>query len=87
MNSIMVNVDHESINVIDNNSDVTIGNSDGILNPGETAIIEIPLTNLGSEDVYTKQDGWTVCTKDKQPSAHFEHTITITNDGPRILTI
>ena len=46
-----------------------------------------PMINLGSEDVYTKQDGWTVCTKDKQPSAHFEHTITITNDGPRILTI
>ena len=46
-----------------------------------------PMINLGSEDVYTKQDGWTVCSKDKQPSAHFEHTITITDDGPRILTI
>lgn len=46
-----------------------------------------PMINLGSEDVYTKPDGWTVCTKDKQPSAHFEHTITITDDGPRILTI
>jgi len=56
------------------------------IEPGMCFAIE-PMINLGSEDVYTKSDGWTVCTKDKKPSAHFEHTITVTDDGPRVLTI
>ena len=46
-----------------------------------------PMINLGSESVYTKSDGWTVCTADGKPSAHFEHTVTVTEDGPEILTI
>ena len=46
-----------------------------------------PMINLGSPDIYTKQDGWTVCTKDGLPSAHFEHSITITNNGAEILTL
>ena len=46
-----------------------------------------PMINMGVPDVYTKKDGWTVCTKDGFPSAHFEHTITITDQGARILTI
>ena len=46
-----------------------------------------PMINLGSPDIYTKQDGWTVCTKDGLPSAHFEHSITITNNGAKILTV
>ena len=45
-----------------------------------------PMINLGTPDIYTKQDGWTVCTKDGLPSAHFEHSITITENGARILT-
>ena len=45
-----------------------------------------PMINMGSKEVYTKNDGWTICTKDGLPSAHFEHTITITEDGPQILT-
>jgi len=45
-----------------------------------------PMINMGSKDVYTKKDGWTICTKDGLPSAHFEHTITITDNGPEILT-
>ena len=46
-----------------------------------------PMINMGTPGVYTKKDGWTVCTKDGMPSAHFEHTITITKDGAKILTI
>jgi methionyl aminopeptidase len=45
------------------------------------------MINMGTPGVYTKKDGWTVCTKDGMPSAHFEHTITITEDGAKILTI
>ena len=45
-----------------------------------------PMINLGSEMVYTKSDDWTVCTQDGLPSAHFEHTITVTDDKPIILT-
>lgn len=46
-----------------------------------------PMINLGTPDVFTKKDGWTVCTKDRLPSAHFEHTITINENGAEILTI
>jgi len=46
-----------------------------------------PMINMGMPEVYTKKDGWTVCTKDGLPSAHFEHTITINETGARILTI
>ncbi len=45
-----------------------------------------PMINMGMPDVYTKEDGWTVCTKDGLPSAHFEHSITITENGAKILT-
>ncbi|MBD3165917.1 type I methionyl aminopeptidase [bacterium] len=45
-----------------------------------------PMINLGTWKVKVLDDGWTVVTQDGQPSAHFEHTIAITKDGPRILT-
>jgi len=45
-----------------------------------------PMINMGMPDIYTKKDGWTVCTKDGLPSAHFEHSITITDNGAQILT-
>ena len=45
-----------------------------------------PMINMGSPNVITKSDKWTICTVDGQPSAHFEHTITITNNGAEILT-
>ena len=45
-----------------------------------------PMINMGVPEVYTKKDGWTVCTQDGLPSAHFEHTITITKKGAEILT-
>ena len=46
-----------------------------------------PMVTLKSYQVFTKEDRWTVCTVDGFPSAHFEHTITITEDGAEILTI
>ena len=45
-----------------------------------------PMINLGTEEVEVLKDGWTVVTKDRKRSAHFEHTIAITKDGPLILT-
>ena len=45
-----------------------------------------PMLNEGSEKIITKEDGWTICTEDGKPSAHFEHTITVTNKGVEILT-
>lgn len=45
-----------------------------------------PMINLGTEKVRVLDDGWTVVTADGQPSAHFEHTIAITANGPEILT-
>ena len=55
------------------------------LKSGMTLAIE-PMINLGSYQVEIAQDGWTVLTSDRQPSAHFEHTILICPDGPEILT-
>ena len=46
-----------------------------------------PMINAGNREVYTANDGWTILTKDGKPSAHFEHTIAITEDGPRILSV
>ncbi len=53
--------------------------------PGMVIAIE-PMVNLGSHDVKVLQDGWTVVTVDKSPSAHFEHSIAVTEDGPIILS-
>ena len=52
---------------------------------GMTIAIE-PMVNMGLPGVKTLSDGWTVETKDGSLSAHFEHTIAITADGPQILT-
>lgn len=55
------------------------------LKPGMTLAIE-PMINLGTYEVETLSDGWTVVTRDRKRSAHFEHTIAITPQGPEILT-
>ncbi len=52
---------------------------------GMTIAIE-PMVTLGSEKVYIADDHWTVMTADKSWTAHFEHTVLITNDGAEILT-
>lgn len=55
------------------------------LKPGMVIAIE-PMFNLGADGVKTKKDGWTVITQDYKPSAHFEHSIMITEDKAEILT-
>ncbi|MGE5454913.1 MAG: type I methionyl aminopeptidase [Methylocystaceae bacterium] len=57
-----------------------------VLKPGMTLAIE-PMINLGVSEVYTRMDNWTVVTRDGKASAHFEHTIAITDHGPVILTL
>ena len=60
--------------------------NDGIkLKAGMCIAIE-PMVNIGQKEIYTADDGWTIFTKDGKPSAHFEHTIAITSDGPIILS-
>lgn len=55
------------------------------LMPGMTIAIE-PMVNQKGYEVNTLSDGWTVVTKDEGLSAHFEHTVAVTDDGPVILT-
>ena len=45
-----------------------------------------PMVNLGTHKVKVLRDGWTVITADKKPSAHFEHSIAVTADGPLVLS-
>jgi methionyl aminopeptidase len=55
------------------------------LKAGMVLAIE-PMINLGTADVKVLEDGWTAVTTDGSMSAHFEHTVAITKDGPIILT-
>jgi methionyl aminopeptidase len=55
------------------------------LEPGIVLAIE-PMVSLGTKEVRTLDDGWTVETKDRRYSAHFEHTVAMTPEGPRVLT-
>jgi len=57
-----------------------------ILKAGMTLAIE-PMINLGIHKTQTLKDGWTVVTKDRQPSAHFEHTIAVGKHKAEILTL
>jgi len=54
--------------------------------PGMTIAIE-PMVNAGKYGVKVQPDGWTVLTRDGSLSAHFEHTVLITKDGPKIMTV
>ena len=58
---------------------------DPVLKPGMVLAIE-PMVNASTEEVETLDDGWTVVTKDRGLSVHFEHTVAITEDKPVILT-
>ena len=55
------------------------------LMPGMTLAIE-PMINMGKAGVKVMPDGWTVITQDGSLSAHFEHTVAITSEGPQIMT-
>lgn len=46
-----------------------------------------PMVNIGDQAIKFLDDGWTVVTSDLKPSAHFEHTVVVTDNGPEILTI
>ena len=56
-----------------------------LLSPGDTIAIE-PMATLGGEKISQDADGWTISTWDGSLSAHFEHTVLITEDGAEILT-
>jgi methionyl aminopeptidase len=56
-----------------------------VLREGLVIAIE-PMINLGRHETKQLADGWTVITMDGRPSAHFEHTVAITQDGPQVLT-
>lgn len=58
---------------------------DILLEPGLVIAVE-PMVCLGSYDVRTLSDGWTVVTRDAKPSAHFEHTLAIVAGGVQVLT-
>ena len=60
-------------------------NYEYVLKPGICLAIE-PMLNVGTDDVKTLSDDWTVITKDRKLSAHFEHTILITKEGRDVLT-
>jgi methionyl aminopeptidase len=55
------------------------------LRAGNTIAIE-PMLHAGTSGYRTKKDGWSIVTADGKRSAHFEHTVAITDDGPEILT-
>ncbi len=56
-----------------------------VLKPGMCICIE-PMINMGSKNIVIEKDGWTCRTRDRKPSAHYEHTILITGEGNEILT-
>ena len=56
-----------------------------LIKPGYAIAIE-PMLNLGGDAVVVANDEWTVSTSDGKPSAHFEHTVVATDDGPQIMT-
>ncbi len=60
-------------------------NSGPVIREGMCFAIE-PMVTMNSFQIFTKEDDWTVCTVDGSPSAHFEHTVTVTENGAEILT-
>lgn len=61
-------------------------NDGPVLKCGMVIAIE-PMINMGTYEVHTLPDGWTVVTADGQPSAHFEHMVAVTESGPDVLTL
>ena len=46
-----------------------------------------PMINMGKKDIWLSSDGWTVSTRDGHPSAHYENTVLVTENGVEILTL
>jgi methionyl aminopeptidase len=76
---------HEDPQVPNFVSDQLRRNGDFRLLPGLVIAVE-PMVNMGTKRVRTRPDFWTQVTADGKPSAHFEHTIAMTDGGPYILT-
>jgi methionyl aminopeptidase len=62
------------------------GNPGPKIKVGNVFAVE-PMVNVGGPDTIELEDGWSVITADGQLSAHFEHTIAVTDDGPEVLTV
>ncbi len=62
------------------------GSGDFRIEPGLVIAVE-PMVNMGTKRVKMHRDHWTQSTLDRKPSAHFEHTIAVTNNGPVLLTV
>lgn len=75
---------HEAPQVLNYESDDPDGQT--ILRPGLVVAIE-PMVQIGTWQTRTLKDKWTVISKDHSLTAHFEHTVAITNNGPEILTL
>lgn len=75
---------HEAPQVLNYESDDPDGQT--ILQPGLVVAIE-PMVQIGTWQTRTLKDKWTVISKDRSLTAHFEHTVAITNNGPEILTL
>lgn len=76
---------HEDPQVPNYASPQFIRKGDFRLEPGLVIAVE-PMVNMGSKRVKSLPDHWTQATHDGKPSAHFEHTIAVTADGPQVLT-
>jgi methionyl aminopeptidase len=62
------------------------GRKGRVIEPGLCIAIE-PMFTIGSAETRVKPDGWTVATADGSLAAHWEHTVAVTADGPRVLTL
>ena len=62
-----------------------MANTGPLIESGMCIAIE-PMINIGTHEVFIKDDDWTYCTKDGELSAHFEHSIAITDKGTKVLT-
>jgi methionyl aminopeptidase len=62
------------------------GSGGPMLKAGMVYAIE-PMVNVGTYDTYVLDDDWSVMTEDGELSAHFEHTIAVTEDGPEVFTV
>ena len=56
-----------------------------VLKEGMVLAIE-PMITMGERQVVQERDGWTIRTRDRKPSAHYEHTVAITSEGPMVLS-
>ena len=76
---------HESPQVPNYYNESIMQAEDFELKPGAVIAVE-PMVNIGTQELETLSDGWTVVTENRKNSAHFEHTIAITKTGPVRLT-